>query len=171
MKNEHSPLVSMIVAMGLNREIGQQGDMPWGRSLRADLAFFKQTTLGHPIIMGRKTFESLPNGALPGRRNIILTRSKDYTAPSCEIVHSIEEAISVCKDEKELFFIGGADIFKQAFPLTDTLYITEVDATFDQADTFMPPLSDEWTEVSAVHHPKDDKNHYNITFRKFLRKQ
>lgn len=160
----------MIVAMGLNGEIGEKGDMPWGRSLRADLAFFKKTTMGHAIVMGRKTFESLPNGALPGRRNIVITRSTDYSAPSTEIAHSIEEVLSLCKEEKELFFIGGADVFKQALHLADTLYITEVNATFAQADTFMPALSAEWEEVSAVLHPKDKQNLYDITFRKFSRK-
>lgn len=154
-------MISLLVAMDNNRLIGKDNDLPW--HLPADLAYFKRVTMGHSIIMGRKTFESIGR-PLPGRENIIITRNKEYKADGCKVIHSIEEVLEMNHNDKELFIIGGAEIFKEVFPHADRLYITEIDAVFT-GDTFFPsfPLS-EWQKTSSEKGTRDEKNPYDYNF-------
>lgn len=155
-------MISFIVAMDKNHIIGKDNQLPW--HLPADLAFFKRVTMSHPIIMGRKTHESIGR-SLPGRENIILTRDPSYTADGCFIIHSVDEikAIEQTKNE-ELFVIGGAEIFKETFKIADRLYITLIDEEFE-GDTYFPDFDHkDWTVVSKEKGLKDEKNPYNYYF-------
>lgn len=144
------PSVNIIVAMSPNHAIGCNGHLPW--HLPEDLARFKQITLGHTIIMGRRTFESLPNGALPGRRNIVLSHNA-YTFENCETFHSLEEALRSCEGEGNVFIIGGESIYRKALPLAKRLYITLVDENPKFADTFFPEFEiKDWTETKKEEH-------------------
>ncbi|HMM47259.1 MAG TPA: dihydrofolate reductase [Thiobacillaceae bacterium] len=118
------PRVNVIAALAKNRVIGIENRLPW--RLPEDLAHFKALTLGHPILMGRKTFESLGR-PLPGRENVVITRNPDFRVPGCRVAASIPAAIALCTDADEIFFIGGAELYAQAIPLADCLYFTEVD--------------------------------------------
>ena len=118
------PRVSVIAALAKNGVIGIENRLPW--RLPEDLAHFKALTLNHPILMGRKTFESLGR-PLPGRTNVVITRNADYKPDGCLVADSIPTALALCKDADEIFFIGGADLYAQAIPLVDRLYLTEVD--------------------------------------------
>lgn len=126
--------ISMIAAVGKHLELGKNNDLIW--HFKEDMKFFKETTTGHTVIMGRKTFESLPK-ALPNRRNIVISTNKDYVAPGAEVVTSLEEAINLVKDE-EAFIIGGGAIYKAFLPYADKLYLTEIDDVCDDADTYFP---------------------------------
>ena len=130
----NSPRVSLIAALAKNRVIGIENRLPW--RLPEDLAHFKALTLGHPIVMGRKTFESLGR-PLPGRRNIVITRNPDYRPPGCETAPSIPAAIDLCEEAQEIFFIGGAELYKQVLPLVDRMYLTEVQIEA-QGDAWFP---------------------------------
>lgn len=127
-------IVSIIVAAGKNNEIGEKNALMW--KLKGDMRFFKNTTMGHSIIMGRKTFESLPF-ALPGRKNIVISRNEDFNAVGANVVTSAEKALQEA-DTEEVFVIGGQQIYKLFLPICDRLYITEVDGVFPQADAFFP---------------------------------
>ena len=129
-----TPRISLIAALALNRVIGIENRLPW--RLPEDLAHFKALTLGHPILMGRKTFESLGR-PLPGRRNIVITRNPDYWSPGCEVAGSIAGAIALCADAGEVFFIGGAEMYAQALPLVERLYLTEIQIEA-QGDAWFP---------------------------------
>ncbi len=121
-------MISFIVAMDKNRVIGKDNELPW--HLPADLKFFKKLPMGHPIVMGRKTHESIGK-PLPGRENIIVTRNQEYKAEGCIIIHSVDELIKFAAGEnEEIFVIGGAELFKTVFPFADRLYITEIDHQF-----------------------------------------
>lgn len=124
MNAAHKPRVSVIAALAKNRVIGVENRLPW--RLPEDLAHFKALTLGHPVLMGRKTFESLGR-PLPGRTNVVITRNRDYRPAGCLVADSIPAAIALCRDADEVFFIGGAELYAQAIPLADRLYLTEVD--------------------------------------------
>jgi dihydrofolate reductase len=130
--------VIIIVAVAKNNVIGRDGTLPW--HLPSDLQHFKRTTMGYPLIMGRKTYESIGR-PLPGRDNVVLTRDPQLELPGCIVVHSMQEAIDHCRDEEKVFIIGGADIFKLAMPITDTIIYTalerevEGDVYFDPIDT------------------------------------
>lgn len=137
--------VSMIVAISSNRGIGKDGDQPF--FISEDLKRFKKLTTGNTIIMGRKTFEALPKGALPNRRNIVITTNREFTAPNCDIVFSPEEALSVTSDSDSIFIIGGGTIYSAMLPYTTTLYLTEVHKSFE-VDTLFPEISpSEWSVV------------------------
>lgn len=135
--SEKQPRVSVIAALARNRVIGIENRLPW--RLPEDLAHFKALTLGHPILMGRKTFESLGR-PLPGRANIVITRNPDYRPDGCRVADSIPAALALCGDADEVFFIGGAELYAQVIPLADRLYLTEVgieaegDAWFPEYD-------------------------------------
>lgn len=129
-------MISIIVAMDKNRVIGFEGKIPW--RLPADLKRFKQLTMGHAVIMGRKTFESIGK-ALPGRTNIVVTRQKDYRAAGCTVVNSLQEALKVAG--KDPFVIGGGELYAQALPLADRLYITEVDLRVPKRDAHFPEIN------------------------------
>jgi dihydrofolate reductase len=158
------PLISLIVAMANNRVIGKGNEMPW--HLPADLAHFKAKTLGKPIVMGRKTYESIGR-PLPGRLNIVMSRNKNYTLEGCEVVGSLKEALALVKDVEEVMIIGGGYLYEQALPLADKLYLTFIDLDVS-GDTLFPdyeklPL----TELTREKHLKDNKNPYNYEFADF----
>ncbi len=158
--------LSIIVAMAKNNEIGRNNDLLW--RLPAELKHFKEITTGHTIIMGRKTFESLPKGALPNRRNIVLSRHANTRLEGCEVYSSLDAALIKLLDEEEVFIIGGAEVFRQAFPLADKLYLTRVHAEFPDADTFFPEIDrTDWRETFRETHPADEKNPYSFTFYEY----
>lgn len=161
---------SIIVAKADNNAIGKDNQLIW--HMPADLKHFKNTTMGHHIIMGRKTFESQKK-PLPGRTSIVITRDKDYKAKGCLIVHSLEEAFNIGKEnnQEEVFILGGAEIYKLALPYTDKIYLTEIKAEFE-ADTFFPSLNmEEWEEIKRSEFPADEKNPYPYIFLEFVRKK
>lgn len=131
----------------------------------ADMKYFREKTAGHPVIMGRKTFQSIGK-ALPNRKNVIITRDKTYASHEAQVVHSLEEALGLFRSkEEEIFIIGGAEIYKQAIYLADRLYITHIDAEDKKADAFFPEIIPiVWNEVSREEHKKDEKNPFNYTF-------
>jgi dihydrofolate reductase len=158
-------MVSIIVATARGGVIGKTGTIPW--YLPADLAHFKQVTMGHPIIMGRVTHESIGK-ALPGRQNIVITSNPNYSAEDCEVVRSLEEALELTKSESEVLIIGGESIYEQALPLTNKIYITSIDAEF-MGDKYFRYDSKNWAETEREAHAPDDKNPYPYTFTTLTR--
>lgn len=157
------PTVNIIVAVASDNAIGLNGDLLF--HIGADLRRFKELTMGHPIVMGRKTFESLPKGALPGRRNIVVSRNAAYTAPGAEVVDSLETAIELCSGSPELFVIGGTQIYTLALPLADKLYLTRFDRTRDDADCFFPETDpSKWHSDERSEWLHDEKNDVNYCF-------
>ncbi|MEK7564476.1 MAG: dihydrofolate reductase [Patescibacteria group bacterium] len=159
-------MISIIAAIGKNNELGKGNDLLW--KLPADMKHFRETTKGHTVIMGRKTFESIGK-ALPNRRNIIITRDKKYKVDGTEIAHSLEDALARARtplaEGEEIFIIGGGEIYKQAFDFTDKLYITHIDAEDKKSDTFFPEIIPiVWNETSHKEHKKDSENPFNYTF-------
>lgn len=154
--------ISLIVAMDRNRVIGNKNQLPW--HLPADLKHFKELTMGKPIIMGRKTFESIGK-PLPGRRNLIVSTQQDYQVNGCEVFSSLVSAIEAAqKDQHEIMIIGGATIFAQALPLASRLYLTIIDHEFT-GDTFFPVwVKTEWQEIKREQHAPDEKNVYRYSF-------
>ena len=153
--------ISIIVAMARNRVIGRDNQLPW--RLPADLGHFKAVTMGKPMIMGRKTWESLP-GLLPGRRHIVITRSRDYLAEGAEIVHTLEEAIARAGDVEEIMIVGGAVLYGQALSRASRIYLTEVD-TIAEGDALFPELDENrWAETSSESHTADEKNPFAYRF-------
>lgn len=142
-----NPTISMIAAIGENRELGKKGGLTW--RLSRDLKRFKELTTGHSIIMGRKTFESIGR-PLPNRVNIIITRDSQYFQEGCIVVHSMEEAITAAKNSatEKIFIIGGGEIYTQALPHANELALTLIDAEDPEADVFFPEFEKEFTEVS-----------------------
>jgi dihydrofolate reductase len=136
--------ITVLAAVGTNLAIGHEGKMPW--HLPADLAHFKTTTMGHTILMGRKTYESIGR-ALPGRRTIVITRQQGWHAPSVEVAHSLPEALFL-SGPADLFVIGGSDVYRQALPFADQMLLTEIDQA-PEADTFFPDFDRaEWNETA-----------------------
>lgn len=153
-------MLILIAAQTKNRVIGKDGKMPW--HLPADLRYFRETTSGHTVVMGRKTYESMGR-PLPNRRNIILTRQKDLKIEGCEVFNDIEEVKKQFKDE-EVFVIGGAEIYELSLPFADRVYLTEIDAELD-GDTFFPEIDkSKWREISRKTYIKDEKNKYSLDF-------
>ena len=159
--------VSLIVAVSQNGMIGKDNDLIW--HLPKDMKFFKDTTLGHHVIMGRKNFESIPHKfrPLPNRINIVITRRSDYKAEDSIVVNSVEEALKVAKSnvENEAFIIGGGQIYKLALEanLIDRIYLTKIHHSFD-GDTFFPELSSDWEEIKREDCFKDDNHKYDYSF-------
>lgn len=154
--------ISVIVAAAEDGAIGKDNALLC--RLPNDLKYFKSLTMGHTIIMGRKTFTSLPGGALPGRRNVVLSRS-EVEYPLTETFHSVEEVIEAVKNEDEVFFIGGAQIYEQVLKYADKLYLTEIHASFPDADAHFPTVDkSEWREVSRQDNPADEKHRYAYSF-------
>lgn len=155
-------VISIIVAIANNWAIGRKNALPW--HLPNDLKHFHELTMGKPVIMGQKTFESIGK-PLPGRTNIIITLDKNYTAPGCIVVHSIEESLAAAKNFKEAMIIGGASIYKQFLPLAHRLYLTLIDAAIEGADAFFPEIDySAWQEVDRVENKPDKDNQYPYTF-------
>jgi dihydrofolate reductase len=149
------PRLSLIVAMARNRVIGADNKIPW--HLPNELKMFKALTMGHHIIMGRKTYESIGR-LLPGRTTVIVTRQREYRVPGAIIAHSIGEALDACRSDDECFVIGGADLFREAAALADRVYLTVVDAE-PPGDTFMPEFGlDDWRVTSSQSFAQDDRH-------------
>jgi dihydrofolate reductase len=161
-------MITFIVAMDDNRVIGKNNQLPW--RLPEDLKFFKKVTMGHPIAMGRKTHESIGR-MLPGRENIIITRNLEYQQQGCTIFYSIQDFVENCRSlDKEVFVIGGAEIFKETFPYADRLYLTHIHEEFD-GDTFFPEFDfNKWELKSSEKGIKDEKNPYDYEFCIYDRK-
>jgi dihydrofolate reductase len=156
--------ISLIVAMSENRVIGRNNQLPW--HLPRDLQHFKRTTLHHTVIMGRKTFESMGK-PLPQRRNIVITRDRTYRAAGIEIAHGLDEAISLCKNEDEIFIAGGAEIFRQALHGADRMYLTLIHAKIE-GDVYFPEVNwKEWTLLSDERFEADETNQHAMSFRTF----
>lgn len=153
--------VSLVVAMSENRVIGRDNDLPW--RLPADLAHFKRLTLGKPVIMGRKTCESIGR-PLPGRQNIVLTRDENFRAPGCDICLDLDQAMAVAGNVDEVMIIGGAALYETLLERADRIYLTEVHARIE-GDTWFPELdSSEWQEVSREPHAADARNNLDYSF-------
>ena len=154
--------ISIIVAIAKNNAIGFENKLLYW--LPNDLKRFKALTTGHTIIMGRKTFESLPKGALPNRRNIVLSR-QDIDFPGAERFHSLESALSQCSTEEEVYIIGGASVYQKAMSLANKLCVTHIDDTPEQADAFFPEIdSSVWKETNIEAHLTDEKHLYPYQF-------
>lgn len=161
-------MISLIVAASTNNAIGKNNQLLW--HLPKDLKFFKNTTWGMVVIMGRKTYESV-NKPLPGRLNIVITKNAEWKADPVRPVPSLDEAINLAKKEsfKEIFIIGGGEIYKQAMPLADKIYMTRVH-THLEADTFFPGIDEEeWSLISSQDFEKDDKHAYDFSFQTWVR--
>ncbi len=153
--------LSIIVAMAKNRVIGANGAIPW--RLPNELQLFKRVTMGHHIIMGRKTWESIGR-LLPGRTTVIVTRQQDYAVPGAIIVNSLSAAIAQCTGDDEIFVVGGGELYREALPLADRMYLTEVDAS-PRGDTRMPDINmTDWRMVSTEHHATDEKHAHDYVF-------
>ena len=159
-------MITMIAAVAKNRAIGYQNKLIYW--LPNDLKRFKALTTGHTILMGRKTFESLPKGALPNRRNCVLTRSVKKL-PGCECFASWDEFLASCKPDEEVFIIGGATLYSELLDKADRLCLTEVDDTPQEADAFFPDYSTGWREVNKEAHPKDEKHAFEYAFTDYER--
>ncbi|MBM3250707.1 MAG: dihydrofolate reductase [Candidatus Nealsonbacteria bacterium] len=154
-------VISIIVAMGNGQVIGINNNLPW--NLPADMEHFKKLTRGKPIIMGQKTFESIGK-PLPGRRNIILTLDKNYQAPGCLVVYSIEEALEKTREFEEVMICGGASVYSQFIPLADRMYLTLIEGDFE-GDAFFPEFDrSEWRESERINNEPDRKNPYKYSF-------
>ena len=159
--------VSLIVAVAENGGIGKDNDLIW--HLPKDMRFFKETTMGHHVIMGRKNFESIPERFRPltNRTNVVISRQSDYQAEGSLVLNSLEAALKVAQEngDSEPFIIGGGQIYKLALAgnLVDKVYLTKVHHSFE-GDTFFPELSAEWKEIARVDHQSDEKNAYNFSF-------
>ncbi|MFT5525426.1 MAG: dihydrofolate reductase [Pirellulaceae bacterium] len=155
-------IISLIVAKSKNNAIGLDGDLPW--RISADLKRFKRVTMGHHLVMGRKTFDSIGR-LLPGRTTIILTRQVDFACAGALVAHSIDEAIHQASGDDEIFIIGGAEIYRQALPQVERIYLTSVDSTVN-GDVFFPALDDQqWRVVEESEHPADEKNEYSHRYQ------
>ena len=153
-------ILSLIAAVTRDRAIGYQNRLLF--HIKADLEHFKRLTMGHVVIMGRHTFESLPNGALPHRKNIVISKSV-ASFHGCTRVSSFKEALDMCQKEAEVFVIGGEQVYKEAISQTDKLYLTEIDALPQQADAFFPAY-DDWQLVAKEEHKKGKSNSLAFAF-------
>jgi dihydrofolate reductase len=161
--------LSLIVAQGRNRVIGAGGQLPW--RLKDDMAHFKRTTMGAPVIMGRKTWESLPKRPLPGRPNIVISRDWNYDAAEARVYSSVSPAVNAAKamalreGQSEVFVIGGAAIYELVLPIADRIYLTEVDAA-PEGDVFFPTLAPgSWSETASTRYDAGDGNDHAFTLR------
>ncbi|SIR54195.1 type 3 dihydrofolate reductase [Aeromonas veronii] len=160
--------ISMIAAMAHDRVIGKDNQMPW--HLPADLAHFKRVTLGKPVLMGRKTFESIGR-PLPGRRNLVISRNPDYQAEGIEVVGSVEAALALLAGSsvEELMVIGGGHLYAEMLPSADCLYLTQIDLAVE-GDTRFPAFDDgQWQRVDCESHPADEKNPHPYSFETWQR--
>lgn len=168
--NSDATPLTIVAAVARNGVIGVDGGMPF--HIPSDLRHFRSVTMGHPVIMGRRTFESLPKGALPGRRNIVVTRNREFTAPNVETAPSLEMAIAMCAtDAVEPMIIGGGEIYRQAMPLATTLEITAIDADAPAGDTFFPEIAAEsWELARTSGSVTDEHSSIPLEFRTYTRR-
>jgi dihydrofolate reductase len=149
--------ISLVVAMARNRVIGRDNALPW--RLPADLAYFKRVTMGHPIVMGRRTYESIGK-ALPGRKNIVVSRNPDFRAPGCTVVTSLDAAWQAAGDADEVCVIGGTTLFEETLPVADRIHLTQVEAEVE-GDTYFPEFDrGEWKETEVERHAADARHAY-----------
>lgn len=160
-------MINIIAAVAKDRAIGFQNKLIYW--LPNDLKRFKALTTGHTIIMGRNTFLSLPKGALPNRRNIVLSRSTK-AFEGCDVYASLEEALQHCTPDEDVYIIGGASVYEQALGMADRLCLTEIDDTPAEADTFFPPYKDDWKEVTREAHDTDERHAQRYAFVDYIRK-
>jgi dihydrofolate reductase len=161
------PRLTLIVARARNGVIGRDGKLPW--RLPEDLAFFKRTTMGQPIVMGRRTWESIGR-PLPGRRNIVVSRRAGFLADGAETVPGLDEALRLCADSEDVFVIGGAQLYAEALPRADRLIVTEIDADFE-GDTHWPaPDPAQWREAAREHLPPAGQRPFAMDFVTYLRR-
>jgi dihydrofolate reductase len=163
-------MFSIIAAIGRNRELGYANTLLW--KLPADMKRFRTLTLGHTVIMGRKTFESLPNGALPERKNVIITHADNIKHENCLIINDLQTALKLLKkDSEEVFIIGGAGIYAQAIKNVDKMYITIVWQDFPEADVFFPLIDEyQWIIESKFDYQADERNQFDYSFITYVRK-
>lgn len=163
----NNPTITLIVAAAENNAIGINNQMPW--HLPNDFKYFKRNTMAHSVLMGRKTFDAIGK-PLPDRRNIVITRNANFQGEDIDVANSIQEALLYCRDEREVFIIGGANIYQQALPLANKVLLTRVH-THIEGDAFFPELpAEEWKLVSSEPHQADDKHAFNYTFEVYTRK-
>jgi len=161
--------ISIVVAVAEDRAIGKDNHLLW--RLPNDMKFFRKLTTGHTIIMGRKTFESFPKGALPNRKNVVITSDPKAAFPNTSVVHSIDEAIHTGTEGEELFFIGGAKVYEAILPIADKLYLTLVHHSFPDADTFFPEFDIAgWEQTEYQECLQDEEHPYAYTFVTYQRK-
>jgi dihydrofolate reductase len=153
--------ISLIVAMAANRVIGRAGQLPW--HLPGDLARFKRLTMGYPLIMGRKTFESIGR-ALPGRRTIVLSRQADYRAAGCRVVNGLDEALKLVWDDDEVFICGGEEVYRQALPLAQRIYLTELDRAV-AGDSFFPEIPEHFLAIEEQQIEEEERYRFSILVR------
>jgi len=164
-----TPILSLVVARAANGVIGRDGDLPW--RLKSDLALFKANTLGKPVIMGRKTWDSLPRKPLPGRMNIVLSRDGSFEPTNAVVCESFLEAVQMAKEQAEddgvdeVCVIGGRALFEMALPKAKRLYLTEVDATVEGDVTFPEFDESAWTQLRREEHPAGEGDDHAFTFR------
>ena len=170
-----TPIVSIIVAMSANRGIGRNNDLMW--HLPEDMKFFKDKTFGHPVIMGRKNYESIPEKYRPfkNRLNIVISSQANYNAPNCILVQNLSDALIAAKqnEENEVFVIGGGQVYREALELgvVDRMYITEVDAVFSDAEVFFPDfLESQWERKILSSKEKDEKHQYSFVVYEYNKK-
>jgi len=162
-------MITLIAAIGKNNELGAKNALLW--DLPADMKHFRKTTQGATVIMGRKTFSSIGR-PLPYRTNIVLTRDESFSVKGVSVAHSVSEARDMAKNtKKNIFVIGGAQIYALFLPIADRIILTEVDASFSHADTFFPTINrEEWKEISRQHYPKDAENEYDFDIVEYVKK-
>lgn len=157
-------MISIIVAMDKNRGIGYKGDLL--TYIPGDLPRFKKITTGHTVIMGRKTFDSLPSGPLPNRNNIVITRNRELKIDGAKVVNSLDEAIKLCSSDDESFIIGGGEIYKESLKIADKLYITHINKKFE-ADTYFPEIPSGWIEFSRE--DIDNKGDFSFSYVEYIK--
>lgn len=169
-KEQKRPTASIVVVVDENNAIGKDNGLLC--HLPNDLSHFKKITLHNTIIMGRRTLEAMPNGAaLPKRTNIVLTSNKYIKFENCVMLHSLPEVWEYCKDEKEIFIIGGGQIFNAVIDDVDKLHLTRIHYTFEGADTFFPEINfDDWNLIDEERHKADERHDYDYTFQTYIRK-
>lgn len=161
--------IGAIVVIDEKNAIGNKGDLLC--HLPNDLKHFKRVTTGHTIIMGRRTYESLPKGPLPNRTNIVISSASADNFPGCITVTSIDEALSKCDPNDEIFIIGGGVLFNATIDITNNLYLTRIHHAFEEADTFFPEIDfNKWELVEEEHHKADERHEYDYSFLKYVRK-
>ncbi|MDO5522686.1 MAG: dihydrofolate reductase [Bacteroidia bacterium] len=161
---------AIIVAIDEQNAIGRNGDLLC--HLPNDLKHFKNITSGHTVVMGRRTYESLPKGALPNRTNIVITSDKPENYPGCIVVRSLEKAFEKAPADKEIFIIGGGQLYRSSLEFTDKLYLTRIHHTFEDADTFFPEINfNEWELLEKEEHKADEKHTLDYTFEEYIRKE
>ena len=164
-------IISLVVAASRNGVIGKDGGLPW--HISSDLKLFKQITMGKPVIMGRKTWDSLPRKPLPGRRNIVISRKADYPVSGAEMARSVDEALALAKvdDPPEIAVIGGGEVYRLFWPLADQVYLTEVELEV-KGDTFFPKINPvEWDLLEAVPHERGPNDSADFVLKRFKRRK